>query len=197
MHPDSRLLQYVPNHSRVNSLHTGTVISKLKGIFSENGIPEVIILDGGPQLRSEFRGFAQEWGFQHIQSSPYHNQSSGEAERIVRTIKTYNKEASWLHAELLFVLVSMGFPWLHLVSMWKPCGVHVETMWCQCGKYVVSMWTPWTPGNQVMSTWKLHGSTWKLCGDHVVTTWCPCWNHLVFTWKLQFSHGNHVVSRWT
>ena len=43
-------------------------------------------------------------------------------------VNTYiNKEASWLHAELFFVLVSMWFPGHH-VSMWKPCGVHVETM---------------------------------------------------------------------
>ena len=55
--------------------------------FSENGIPEVIISDGGPQFRSKFRNFAQEWGFQHIQSSPYHHQSNGEAERFVRTVK--------------------------------------------------------------------------------------------------------------
>ena len=47
----------------------------------------VIISDGGPQFRSEFRNFAQEWGFQHIQSSPYHHQSNGEEERFVRTVK--------------------------------------------------------------------------------------------------------------
>ena len=72
---------------KLHGLSTGTVINELKGIFSENGIPKVIISDGGPQFRSEFRNFAQEWGFQHIQSSPYHHQSNGEAERFVRTVK--------------------------------------------------------------------------------------------------------------
>ena len=74
---------------KLHSLSTGTVINELKGLFSENGIPEVrsIISDEGPQFRSEFRNFAQEWGFQHIQSSPYHHQSNGEAERFVRTVK--------------------------------------------------------------------------------------------------------------
>ena len=72
---------------RLHSRNTGTVINELKGIFSENGIPKTIISDGGPQFRSEFIDFAQEWGFQHIQSSPYHHQSNGEAERFVRTIK--------------------------------------------------------------------------------------------------------------
>ena len=35
---------------KLYSLSTSTVISELKGIFSENGIPEVIISDGGPQF---------------------------------------------------------------------------------------------------------------------------------------------------
>ena len=72
---------------KLHSLSTGQVISELKGIFSENGIPETLISDGGPQFRSEFKEFAQKWGFEHIQSSPHHHQSNGEAERYVRTIK--------------------------------------------------------------------------------------------------------------
>ena len=72
---------------QLHSLSTGTVINELKRIFSETGISEVVISDGGPQFRSEFKDFAQAWGFQHIQSSPYHHQSNGEAERFVRTVK--------------------------------------------------------------------------------------------------------------
>ena len=72
---------------KLHSLSTGTVINELKGLFSENGIPEVIISDGGPQFRSKFRNFAHEWGFQHIQSSPCHHQSNREAERFVRIVK--------------------------------------------------------------------------------------------------------------
>ena len=82
----------LPFIRRLHSLSTGTVINEFKGLFSKNGIPEVIISDGGPQFRSEFRNFAQEWGFQYIQSSPYHHQSNGEAEIFVRTVKdTLNK----------------------------------------------------------------------------------------------------------
>ena len=72
---------------KLHSLSTGTVINELKGLFSENSIPEAIISNGGPQFRSEFRNFAQEWGFQYIQSSPYYHQCNGEAERFVRTVK--------------------------------------------------------------------------------------------------------------
>ena len=41
---------------------------------------------------------------------------------------TYNKKASWLHAELFFVFVE--------------CCVHIETTWCPCGNHVVSTWKP-------------------------------------------------------
>ena len=41
-----------------------------------------------------------------------------------------NKKASWLHAELFFVLVSMWLPQQHLLSIWTPHGIHVETTWC-------------------------------------------------------------------
>ena len=72
---------------KLHSLSTGSIISELKGIFSENSIPETLISDGGPQFRSEFKEFACEWGFEHLQSSPHYHQSNGEAERFVRTIK--------------------------------------------------------------------------------------------------------------
>ena len=67
---------------QLHSLSTGTVINELKRIFSE-----VVISDGGPQFISEFKDFARAWGFEHIQSSPYHHQSNGEADRLVRTMK--------------------------------------------------------------------------------------------------------------
>ena len=44
--------------------------------------------------------------------------------------ETDNKEASWLHAEQFFVLVSMWLPQQHMVPIWTPHGIHVETMWC-------------------------------------------------------------------
>ena len=59
-----------PFINKLHSLSTGTVINELKGLFSENSIPEVIISDRGPQFRSKFRNFAQEWGFSI--SNPHH-----------------------------------------------------------------------------------------------------------------------------
>ena len=77
-----------------------------------------------------------------------------------------NKEASWLHAELFFVLVSMWLPQQHMVSIWTPHGIHVETMWCPvettsypllkpCVVHLETTLCP--PGNQMVSTWKPHG----------------------------------------
>ena len=53
--------------------------------------------------------------------------------RVLKASALYyksNKEASWLHAELFFVLVSMWLPQQHMVSIWTPHGIHVETLWC-------------------------------------------------------------------
>ena len=51
---------------------TGQMIVKLtKCVMSEQGIPEVIISDNGPQYDSHsHKQFSEEWGFQHTTSSP-------------------------------------------------------------------------------------------------------------------------------
>ena len=72
---------------KLHSTSTLSVVKKLKEIFSEFGIPDTVMTDGGPQFRSEFTDFSIEWGFIHVQSSPHHHQSNGQAERFVRTIK--------------------------------------------------------------------------------------------------------------
>ena len=81
-------------------------------------------------------------------------------------IKKFNKEASWLHAELFFCA---GF---HVVS-WTLHGVHVRTMLCP----VETMWFPHL----------------KPCSVHLKTTWCPPENHMVSTWK---PHGIHMETMW-
>lgn len=65
-----------------------TVITYLKQIFSEHGIPSKFISDNGSQYSSHlFKSFANQWGFQHITSSPTYPQSNGMAERFVQTVK--------------------------------------------------------------------------------------------------------------
>ena len=60
----------------------------MKNIFAHHGIPELLITDNAGQfVSSEFKTFAQHYGFLHETSSPHNPQSNGEAERAVREAK--------------------------------------------------------------------------------------------------------------
>jgi len=64
------------------------VIAHMKSIFARHGIPELCVLDNGPQyLSEEFAEFMREYHCRHITSSPLYPQSNGEAERAVKTVK--------------------------------------------------------------------------------------------------------------
>ena len=71
-----------------SSSTSATVISVLKQLFGEHGIPHKLLSDNGPQYDYvEFRTFAADWGFKHVTSSPRYPQSNGFAERMVQTVK--------------------------------------------------------------------------------------------------------------
>ena len=56
--------------------------------MSEQGVPEVIISGNGPQYDCQsYKQSSQEWGFQHITSSPRYPPSNGFIERQVQTVK--------------------------------------------------------------------------------------------------------------
>lgn len=70
------------------------VIVHLKSIFARHGIPETFVSDNGPQFSgAAMKGFASDYGFVHVTSSPKFPQSNGEAERAVQTIKSLLKKA--------------------------------------------------------------------------------------------------------
>ena len=57
-------------------------------VFTELGVPNVIVSDGGPQLTSvEFKDFTKQWPIEHRVSSPRNPQSNGVAEHCVQTMK--------------------------------------------------------------------------------------------------------------
>ena len=64
------------------------VVSKLKLIFSEFGIPNFFISDNARQYYSaEFRKFEAEYDFKHVTSSPTYPQCNGKSERFVGIVK--------------------------------------------------------------------------------------------------------------
>ena len=64
-------------------------ISKMKEIFAEHRVPDILRSDNGPQYASTaFTEFAEELGFQHTTSSPHCPHSNGFAESMVKIIKT-------------------------------------------------------------------------------------------------------------
>lgn len=85
------IVDYYSNYvevSKLNNITTETVIEKTKEVFSRHGIPKIFISDNATQYTSrKFKQFAQEWGFDHVTSSPNYPQSNGKSERTVQTVK--------------------------------------------------------------------------------------------------------------
>ena len=63
-------------------------ISLMKQVFSEQGIPQVVRTNNGPQFSSrEFSEFAATYGFQHVTSSSLYPRSNGFIESQVKVVK--------------------------------------------------------------------------------------------------------------
>ena len=71
-----------------------TVVTLMKQIFSEQGIPKVVRSGNGPQYDGQaFRYFAKKYDFKHITSSPHFPQSNGFIESQVKMIRNTLKKA--------------------------------------------------------------------------------------------------------
>jgi hypothetical protein len=85
------LVDYTTDYIEVEVLASETaktVVEACKRILSRHGRPLVFHSDNAPYFTSqEFRLFADEWGFAHTTSSPYHPQSNGKAESAVKIVK--------------------------------------------------------------------------------------------------------------
>lgn len=85
-----------------NTCDTAETVVKVKKVFSRHGICDVLFTDNGPQFASaEFKAFANDWGFEHITSSPRYPQANGEAERAVQNIKSILNKCKDEYAALL------------------------------------------------------------------------------------------------
>ena len=75
-------------HLPSGQINTIKVISLLKEMFLEHGIPEILCSDNGPQYTSfQFTEFCTSWGITHKTSSHHYPQSNGFAESCVKTVK--------------------------------------------------------------------------------------------------------------
>ena len=79
---------------KLSSTTSCAVVSKLKLIFSEFGIPNFFISDNARQYDSaEFRKFEAEYDFKHETSSPRYPQCNGKSERFVGIVKKILQKA--------------------------------------------------------------------------------------------------------
>ena len=78
------------------------IISALKSIFSQHGVPAVMVSDNGPHYDcAEMKRFAERYSFKHITSSPYHPQLNGLAERMVNTVQQLLQDSADPHIALM------------------------------------------------------------------------------------------------
>ena len=73
---------------KLSSTTSQAIITHLKSIFAEHGIPAQLVSDNGPQYSAkEFQDFTEYYGIEHITSSPHYPQANGSSERMVQTVK--------------------------------------------------------------------------------------------------------------
>ena len=95
LHPKSYLIvvdytKFFGIHSHPDKQST-TVIHHRQNIF---GILQIVVSDGGPEFKSNaFERFAQNWDFQHNQSSALYPRSNSPVERTMQTVKRTLKKA--------------------------------------------------------------------------------------------------------
>ena len=89
--------------------NTNKVVSLLKEMFAEHGIPKVLCSDNGPQYASaQFADFCTSWGITHETSSLHYPQSNGFAEACVKSVKYALQKAKY----------SSAGPQLTLLALW-------------------------------------------------------------------------------
>ncbi|XP_065318403.1 uncharacterized protein LOC135926443 [Gordionus sp. m RMFG-2023] len=72
----------------MTSTTTESTIKILRNIFARFGFTKIIVSDNGPQFSSkDFNNFHKKNGIQLVHGSPYHPQTNGITERLVRTFK--------------------------------------------------------------------------------------------------------------
>ena len=72
----------------ISQCNSTKMITVLKELFAEYGIPEEIQSDNGPQFASHlFTQFVKNWNIKHSTLSPRNPRSNGQAESTVKIVK--------------------------------------------------------------------------------------------------------------
>jgi hypothetical protein len=104
------VIDYTSNYPEVaelEELSAACTINHMKDIIARHGLPRTVITDNGPQFACrEFAGFAKEYGFDHVSSSPEYPQSNGRAEKAVQIVKRLLKKAKEADADPYLALLS-------------------------------------------------------------------------------------------
>ena len=119
---------------------SSAIISLLKSIFSQHGIPEVLRSDNGPQYASEeIQEFAKQYGFKLVTSSPRYPQSNGFIERMVKTVKQLFSQSDDQDLALL-TYRSTPLPWCGYSPAELSMGRNVRTPLPQTKDHLVPTW---------------------------------------------------------
>lgn len=90
---------------KLSSKKCSEIINKLKSLFSNFGVPEIIMSDNSPFLSHEINLFSREYNIDWLTSSPHHPISNGQAERAVQICKDILKKADSLNIHYLELLM--------------------------------------------------------------------------------------------
>jgi len=96
-----------PEIIKMKSTTSAATIAVLRELFSRHGLCEVLVSDNGPQFVSlEFETFCMNNGILHKTSAVYKPATNGQAERVVRILKTAVKQAELTHRDVDSVIAN-------------------------------------------------------------------------------------------
>ncbi|EYB86890.1 hypothetical protein Y032_0272g957 [Ancylostoma ceylanicum] len=77
-----------PDMIEMSDISATKTVKALKSLFARYELPQTIVSENGTQFTSDqFKAMCDEGGIVHIKTAPYHNKSTGQAERFVDTLK--------------------------------------------------------------------------------------------------------------
>ncbi|XP_055604604.1 uncharacterized protein K02A2.6-like [Uranotaenia lowii] len=83
-----------------------SVIAACKENFARHGTPQRVITDNGTHFVSrKMVEFATNWDFEHVTSSPHHQQANGKSEAAVKIAKRLIRKADETGADYWFALL--------------------------------------------------------------------------------------------